>query len=281
MVIFIAGLFCMTSVVIKILKVLRKFNSISREVGTEEIEAESNTGTRGRMLLGRTPVRGYYNASMNVSSNISDEEGSAQENADEPTATTNNSIETESTAHSVTVPVRKSLTNMGPLWNVIRFLKTPLIFTVAFTILYSMFIYNGIVVAMTQPLITKKYEEWANCALQHYDGISDDSWIHICGNLSPERFSLSLRTFSTIAFSGNAALIFFMNSPDIFMAVYREYRLYKESKLYIWMFLRDTSNSYMAVVQVAPAPGVELVGAIGDDGVRAGRDDKPIEWSQI
>lgn len=89
----------------------------------------------------------------------------------------------------------------------LKVLRTPAVFVVMFLIIWvSIFVYRGTTYfhgnAYQDSLI-----EWISCVFKNYDGVSDDSWLPICGKHASYRMSLSFSYWTVACVCGQSILI--------------------------------------------------------------------------
>ncbi len=89
---------------------------------------------------------------------------------------------------------------------IIMALKSPLVMLVIFLVLW---IISGVNTSNTDA-VNAAADAWVKCIFFHYDGVSDASWLQVCGQVPAYRVPYSSRAELLVATAGPSTLLFVM-----------------------------------------------------------------------
>jgi len=111
------------------------------------------------------------------------------------------------------------LAGLRTLWEILVFLRTPLLFLSFFLFVYVSVIAVGLIARSWYPPIIASFNNWAECAVrtaatQTGDG-SGDAWMDTCGEAPARPIPMALRGYLTIVFSGQSVFVALIYSPGV------------------------------------------------------------------
>jgi hypothetical protein len=100
-------------------------------------------------------------------------------------------------------------------WEVVRLFSTTIKYMFAFGVYFGFLFVQGVVMGLgalddSSSTGFEMDREWALCVFQHYDGVSDDSFLPQCGRTPERQFSIEIRCFRQFFAYGMPGLLFLM-----------------------------------------------------------------------
>lgn len=150
------------------------------------------------------------------------------------------------------------LSSLTQVWEIIYFLRSPLLFLSCFLLIYTSVIAIGASGSRWYVPVIRSYRGWSECVINAYDGT--DAWAAVCGRMPSHRASPELRGYLSVVIGGQSLFCALLGAPGVVKILYqatKELRL--KAALKEVLFGSDKARLQYGVVapEVAPEERVQ------------------------
>ena len=244
----IVGVVFMGSVMVKILYVMWAYHSKVRSGIIHPAAGRKERSPSGSGRVSHTnPARISATTNQSLESKTNSPHSDGNNPFDEPSYDDDNPVEVSNLSY---------MDNIYMMWDILKILRTPLIFVIFFLCVYASFFALTMVIVsngqQSKAHVVENFNKWGNCVLTHYNGI-DGSWLPFCGEhlAESQRFPFSMRLVLSISFAGQGLFIAGIHFPAMIIALYVFFKKHLgATALRWWKYCRNCLRMFLNCILI-------------------------------